>query len=187
MSKSLGNIYTLDTLEEKGIEPIAYKLLCFSSHYRNKLNFTFDGVISANTSLIRLREGYQKHLIGTEKIDQQEIKELEEKFHKAINDDLNIPMAMSIVWDVIRKQNKSKQYAQLLLKFDQVLGLDIEKEQKEEEKLPEEIQELVNERQKARQEKNWEKSDQIRDIIIEKGYNIKDTKDGMIIEHLGTY
>lgn len=62
MSKSLGNIYTLDNLEERGIEPIAYKLLCFSSHYRNKLNFTFEGVKAANTSLIRLKEGYKKHL-----------------------------------------------------------------------------------------------------------------------------
>ena len=62
MSKSLGNIYTLDTLKEKGIEPLSYKLLCFSSHYRNKLNFTFEGAISANISLMRLKEGYRKHL-----------------------------------------------------------------------------------------------------------------------------
>ena len=62
MSKSLGNIYTLKDLEAKGIDPIAYKLLCFSSHYRNKLNFTFEGIEASNTSLKRLRDGYQTHL-----------------------------------------------------------------------------------------------------------------------------
>lgn len=92
-----------------------------------------------------------------------------------------MPIAISIVWDIIRTSNKSKQYADLLLKFDKVLGLQINKQKTEEIKIPEEIQKLISERQKARQEKNWEKSDQIRDIIIEKGYNIKDTKDGMIV------
>ena len=62
MSKSLGNIYTLDTLKEKGIEPLAYKAILFFITYRNKLNFTFEGAIASNTSLIRLKDGYQKHL-----------------------------------------------------------------------------------------------------------------------------
>jgi len=62
MSKSLGNIYTIETLKEKGIDPIAYKLFCYSSHYRNNLNFTFEGVEAANVSLMRLREGFRKHL-----------------------------------------------------------------------------------------------------------------------------
>ncbi|MCI8396525.1 MAG: cysteine--tRNA ligase [Clostridia bacterium] len=180
MSKSLGNTYTLDILQEKGIEPLAYKLFCYTSHYRNKLNFTFEGAKSAETSLIRLREGYQKHLEGTEKIETSEIKELEEKFETAINDDLNMPVAISVVWDIIKNPKKSKQLAELLKKFDQILGIEIDK--KEEIEIPEEIKELIEQRNKARQEKDWEKSDQIRDKIKEKGYIIKDTKDGITIE-----
>ncbi len=183
MSKSLGNIYTLDTISEKGIDAVAYKLFCFSSHYRNKLNFTFEGLEAANTSLIRLREGYQKHLNGNEEIENKEINELEEKFHKAINDDLNMPIAMSIVWDIIKNNRKSKKFAKLLLKFDEVLGLKIGEETKKQEiELPEEIIKLVEERKKARQDKNWELSDELRDKIQEKGYIIKDTKNNMSIE-----
>ena len=182
MSKSLGNIYTLDTLAEKGIDPIAYKIFCFSSHYRNKLNFTFDGAISANTSLLRLREGYRKHLNGTEEVPQDVLDDLEEKFHSAINDDLNMPIAMSFVWDAIRYPKKSKQIADLLLKFDSVLGIKIDEESNTELDLPEEIKKLVEERKIARENKNWELSDKIRDIIQEKGYIIKDSKNGMSIE-----
>ncbi len=182
MSKSLGNIYTLDTLAEKGIDPIAYKLFCFSSHYRNKLNFTFEGAISANTSLMRLREGYQKHLNGTEEVSQDVLDDLEEKFHKAINDDLNMPIAMSYVWDAIRIPKKSKQVADLLLKFDRVLGIKIDEKTETKLDIPEEIQKLLDERKIARENKNWELSDKIRDIIQEKGYIIKDSKNGVSIE-----
>lgn len=184
MSKSLGNIYTIDTIEEKGIEPIAYKLFCFSSHYRNKLNFTFETLESANIALKRLKEGYKKHLEGTEKIDGKKIDEFEEKFHRAINDDLNMPLAMSIVWEVIKLPNKSKQIAELLLKFDKVLGLEIDKETESNLEVPEEIKKLIEERKKAREEKNFEMSDKLRDIIKEKGYIIKDSKDGMTVEKI---
>ena len=183
MSKSLGNIYTLDTLKEKDIEPLAYKLLCFSSHYRNKLNFTFKGAISANTSLQRLREGYKKHLEGTENIEEKVINDFEEKFHSAINDDLNMPIAMSVVWDVVRYPKKSKALANLLLKFDSIMGLNIDKEEEKKE-IPEEIQKLLEERKIARENKDWELSDKIRDIIKEKGYIIKDSQKGMIVEKL---
>ncbi len=183
MSKSLGNIYTLDTLKEKDIEPLAYKLLCFSSHYRNKLNFTFEGAMSANTSLQRLREGYKKHLEGTEDVEEEVISDFEEKFHSAINDDLNMPIAMSVVWDVVRYPKKSKALANLLLKFDGIMGLNINKEEEREE-LPEEIQKLLEERKIARENKDWELSDKIRDIIKEKGYIIKDSQKGMIVEKL---
>ena len=183
MSKSLGNIYTLDTLKEKDIEPLAYKLLCFSSHYRNKLNFTFEGAMSANTSLQRLREGYKKHLEGTEDVEEEVINDFEEKFHSAINDDLNMPIAMSVVWDVVRYPKKSKALANLLLKFDSIMGLNIDKEEEKEE-IPEEIQKLLEERKIARENKDWELSDKIRDIIKEKGYIIKDSQKGMIVEKL---
>jgi cysteinyl-tRNA synthetase len=188
MSKSLGNTYTLDQLQKKGIEPLAYKLFCFTAHYRTKLNFTFETALSTQTALTRLREGFAKHLEGTEKIENEKIKEYENKFLETINDDLNIPAAMGIVWEIIRSPQKSKQYADLLLEFDRVLGLDLENSKKylEESKkveIPEEIQELLEKRKQARQEKNWTLSDEIRDAIKEKGYSIKDGKDGsMTIE-----
>lgn len=182
MSKSLGNIYTVDTLIEKGIDPIAYKLFCFSSHYRNKLNFTFEAIDATNKSLARLREGYQNHLNGEDEVSQREIDEFEAKFEEAINDDLNMPSAMGIVWEAVRYPKKSKQIADLLLKFDEVLGIKIDEKTKKDTDIPEEIMKLVEERNQARKDKNWELSDKLRDIIKEKGYIIIDSKEGVSVE-----
>lgn len=186
MSKSLGNIYTLKTLAENGIEPLAYKLFCFSSHYRNKLNFTFEGVKSYQKALERLRNGYEKHLTGTATVQESKLKEYENKFHEAINDDLNIPLAMSTVWEVIREENKSVQYAKLIEKFDEVLGLDLKNYKKYQTKVdvPEEVQKLVEKRTLARKEKNWAESDKLRDEIKNLGYSVKDTANGVEIEKI---
>ena len=185
MSKSLGNIYTLKTLEDNGIEPLAFKLFCFSAHYRNKLNFTFDGVKAQVKALERLRDGYKKHLEGNEE-EEEKIKEYENRLHEAINDDLNMPLAMGVVWEVIREEKKSKKYAELIEKFDEVLGLDLKNYQnyQKEIEIPENIKELIEKRNQARKEKNWEESDKIRDEIQKLGYNIKDTKEGIKIEKL---
>ena len=187
MSKSLGNTYTLDQLQEKGIEPLAYKMFCYTAHYRTKLNFTFEGALSTQKALNRLREGYLTHLQNDEKIDEEEIKEYKQRFLDAVNDDLNMPLAMGIVWEVVRNNKKSKQFAELLLEFDRILGLDLENskkylEEQENVELPKEILELVEQRKIARENKDWAESDRIRDVLKEKGYTVKDTKEGQIIE-----
>ncbi len=189
MSKSLGNTYRLKDLQDKGIEPLAYKLFCYSSHYRNKLNFTFEGVKSSQIALNRLREGYLKNLESKEIEDNidEKITEFENRFHEAINDDLNMPVAMGVVWEIIRNNIKSKEFAKLLEKFDEVLGLDIKKSKQylqKEIEVPQEINEMIEKRNKAKLEKNWEEADKIRDEIKEKGYIIKDTKNGVEIEKI---
>lgn len=182
MSKSLNNLYTLKDLEEKGYEPLVYRMFNFTSNYRAQINFTFEAMDSAKTALNRLREGYLKHAEGNDDVSDEIIKEYEEKFLEAINDDLNMPVAMSVVWDVVKNTNKSKKLQNLLLKFDEVLGLDLKNYKKEENVLPEEIENLVEERNMARTNKNWAESDRIRDILIEKGYTVKDSKEGTIVE-----
>lgn len=187
MSKSLGNTYTLDQLQEKGIEPLAYKMFCYTAHYRTKLNFTFEGALSTQKALNRLREGYLTHLQNDEKVEKTEIKEYKQRFLDAVNDDLNMPLAMGVVWEVVRNNKKSKQFADLLLEFDKILGLDLVNskkylEEQEKVELPEEIKELVEQRKIARENKNWAESDRIRDLLKEKGYTVKDTKEGQIIE-----
>ena len=189
MSKSLGNTYTLDQLQEKGIEPLSYRLFCYTAHYRTKLNFTFETALSTQKALNRLREGYIAHTMSEEKVSDELLELYRQKFIDAVNDDLNMPLAMGIVWEVVRNQTKSKQFADLLVEFDKVLGLDIENSKKyidEQEKieLPDEIIDLVNQRKESRENKNWAESDRIRDLLKEKGYIVKDTKDGMTIELL---
>ena len=183
MSKSLNNLYTLSDLKEKGYDALVYRMFNFGSNYRNKINFTWEAMNAAKVALSRLKEGYKKHNEGTEDIEESVISEYEEKFHEAINDDLNMPVAMSVVWDVIKNPIKSKKLAELLIKFDTVLGLEIDKEV-EKQDIPEEIKELIEKRKTARENKDWDLSDILREQIKEKGYLVKDSKDGMEVEKL---
>lgn len=182
MSKSLNNLYTLQDLAEKGYEPLVYRMFNFTSNYRNKINFTWEAMDSAKVALGRLREGYLKHAEGNETISHDTIKDFENRFLNAINDDLNMPVAMSVVWEVVKFTKKSKQLQDLLLKFDAVLGFNLANYQKETQEFPKEILELVAQRDEARQNKNWAESDRIRDLLINQGYLVKDTKQGTIIE-----
>lgn len=182
MSKSLGNVYLLDDIVNRGYDPLVYRLFNFSCHYKGKLNFTWEGIEAASVALNRLREGYQKHLAGNADVSDEVVVEIENKFHQAINDDLNMPLAMSAVWEAVKYQDKSPKMAKLLEKFDTVLGLKIT--EKKEEKIPQEILDLVEQRKIARQDKNWAESDRLRDLIAEKGYGVKDTKDGVEVSKL---
>ena len=135
-------------------------------------------------SLFRTESGWMldgNNIVKEEKA-QSLIEEFEDKFHKAINDDLNMPIAMSVVWDVIRYNKKSKDLAKLLLKFDEVLGLKIDEKVQNSLEIPEEVTKLIEERKVARENKDWKLSDELRDRIKEKGYIIKDSKEGMQIE-----
>ena len=188
MSKSLGNVYLIKDIKDRGYDPIVYKLLCYSCSYRIKLNFTWEGMEATSKSLDRLRNGYKIHKEGKEKLDEEDRKKLEEiehNFHEAINDDMNMPLAMSYVWEAVRYSKKSQEVADLLLKFDTVLGLKIDKEPEQEKvEIPQDVLDLMEQRKQARQEKNWTESDRLRDLIKEKGYEVKDTKDGMNISKI---
>ena len=188
MSKSLGNVYLIKDIKDRGYDPIVYKLLCYSCSYRIKLNFTWEGMEATSKSLDRLRNGYKIHKEGKEKLDEEDRKKLEEiehNFHEAINDDMNMPLAMSYVWEAVRYSKKSQEVADLLLKFDTVLGLKIDKAPEQEKvEIPQDVLDLMEQRKQTRQEKNWAESDRLRDLIKEKGYEVKDTKDGMNISKI---
>ena len=178
MSKSLGNVYLLKDIINKGYDPLVYRLFTYSGHYRNKLNFTWDGIESTSKSLERLKNGYQVHKNGTDILDENDKKQLsriEEEFHKAINDDMNMPLAMSFVWETIRYPKKSTEIANLLLKFDTVLGLKIDEPiQKQEQEMPQDVLEMIEERKIARQNKDWAKADGLREKIRNMGYEVRD-------------
>ena len=187
MSKSLGNTYTLDELEKHEIEPLAYKLFCYTAHYRTKLNFTFESAISSQKALNRLREGYLKHVNSKEEISNEAIQQYKSRFIEAINDDLNMPLAMGIIWELVRNDIKSEKIAKLIEEFDEVLGLDIKNSdkyisQQKKIELPEEVEDLIKQRTLARENKDWSLSDKIRDELKQMGYNVKDSKEGMTVE-----
>jgi cysteinyl-tRNA synthetase len=186
MSKSLGNTYTIETLKEKGFDPLAFRYMCLNAHYRNKLNFTWDVMESSQVSYARFVEGVHSHKDGKDKIDAAVVSEFLSDFEDAINDDLNIPKALGIAWNAVRYGKKSQQIFELLTRMNKIFGFDLDKSKAEnnEPEVAPEIQALVDERQQARKDKNWKRSDDIRDELKAKGIVIEDTAAGAKVKYL---
>ena len=185
MSKSLGNVYKLDDLVKRGIEPLAYRFFTYTSHYRNKLNFTWDAIKAAQISLDRLRELTLSHKGVDTKIDKQKLEEFENRFKNALNDDLNMPASLAVAFEVAKEHEKSNDYYLLLKKFDTVLSLNIDlKKQEEKIKIPEEIKDILQERKEARDKKDFKTSDILRDKLKSLGYIVIDSKEGQKIEKI---
>jgi len=181
MGKSEGNFITLSVLEEKGYNPLAYRYFCFTAHYRSPLKFTWSAIDSAQRALNRLYENIKKY----PREDVEFHKEYEEKFHLAINDDLDMPKAISILWELIRDDTITPEVKRAtLIQFDKVLGLSLDNPPEIKIDVPEEIWNLLEEREIARKEKNWERADKIREEIKNRGYIIEDTPQGPRIKKL---
>ena len=174
MSKSSGEFLRLQVLIDKGYDPLAYRFFCFSASYRAKLNFNWEGMDGAATALTRLRSAvYELGEPGA--VDEN----LLDQFCAAINDDLNMPRAIALAWDVLRSDRPAAVKKATLLHFDRVYGLRLgEWQPKEDEKISAAYQVLLAERQKARAEKRWKDADAIRDQINAAGYEVIDTPQG---------
>jgi len=170
MSKSQGNIYTISELEKKGFKPLVFRYFCLGAHYRTQLDFTIDNLQNAQNYYKRL-----KNIISEIKDDKKENEEYLEEFEKAMNDDLNTPEALQVLWKLVRDEKASGKI-QIIKKIDSVFGLDLLK--KEKISIPSEIKKLVDEREKARANKDWKKADELRNKIKELGYQISDTENG---------
>ncbi len=184
MSKSLGNVYTVSDLEKKGYLPLDFRYFCLNAHYRKKLNFTFEGMDAAHTSYERLRNALYAHKMSPAATDPAILDDLMKKFKGAVEDDMNIPFALGVLWDAV-KLPKSKDVYKLALEFDKVLGLSLDKvtaPAPEKIDVPADIAALAEARFAAKKEKNWAEADRLRAEIAAKGYAIKDTKDGYEIE-----
>lgn len=183
MSKSLGNAFTLTELMEKGYSPMVCRYFCLNVQYRQKINFTFESMDGAKTAYERLGGLLLQHKASQTKTDEKVTKKYLAEFEKAINDDLNIPLALGVLWTML-KEDKSADIYQLALKMDKVFGLrlsEFEPKKEESAELPDEVALIAEERATVRAEKNWKLSDELRDLLDEKGYAVKDTKDGQLI------
>ena len=176
MSKSKGNIITLSDVKD----PLSYRYLCLTAHYRSKLNYSEESIEGARISLNKLRDKINELNLSSEPKN-PELKEIYiKKFLDYISNDLDMPKALALVWDIIKDDHISdKEKYDLILDFDKVFSLNLKQEKIE---VPEEIVSLANEREVYRKEKNFEKSDEIRKIIENKGYTIKDEEGGFLIK-----
>ena len=182
MGKSLGNAYTLQDLEKKGYELLALRYFYLTGHYQKPLNFTWEGLEAAQNSLKNLREIINdladtdtgRNELSSDKL--QKIDKLRSKFSEAINNNLNMPEALSTAWEAAKSNIPSTDKLDLLYLFDEILGLDLRKFALT--KVPDELMLLAQKRINMRQKGEFEKADQIRKKIEERGYKIKDTSDG---------
>ena len=186
MSKSLRNVYTISDLKQKGFEALDFKYFCLNTHYSKKINFTFEGLKASAMGFKKLKANLQEHKEGENKVSIETINEYKQKFLEAINEDLNFPLALGVVWTMLKNEPKSKDVYNLMLEFDKALGLNLSESQVENEQqtIPQNVKDLAEARLVVRQQKNWEESDRLRDKILELGYKIKDSKYGYELEKL---
>lgn len=176
MAKSEGNFVTLKTLVDKGFNPLAFRYLTLTAHYRTKLNFTWDALTASQNALNNLYQeisGYDEPKVGCA--------EFEQRFLEAINDDLDMPKALAVTHDLIRSEYPGHAKLQSLLKFDQVLGLRL-KEVWEANKAPDKIKKLAAERENARKTSDFTRADELREEIEADDYLIDDTSGGPVIK-----
>ncbi len=188
MSRSIGNVILLSTLKEWGIEPMAYRYLLLTAHYRSKINFTDESITAAQHGLNNLRADLAS-LPATETGNVEagaspaltdEAQRVRDAFHTAINDDLDLPTALSITREVARNGKIAPaERRRLILDFDRVLGLRLDTvEAKTPRALSDEVLALVRQRDEARAARDWKRSDQIRDDLLARGYEVRDTPKG---------
>ncbi|MCI8595778.1 MAG: cysteine--tRNA ligase [Clostridia bacterium] len=187
MSKSLGNTYTIDNLIERGYSPLAFRYFCLNAHYRKKLNFTFEGMDAAQTAYNRLLEILYKHKTATENTEPQKLDGYIKEFRSAVEDDLNLPLALGVLWTMTKEKPSNDIYKTALL-FDEVLGLDLKAakapEKANDEPVPDEVKALAEKRLAARKNKNWAESDRLREQIAALGYSVTDGKDGFTLKKI---
>lgn len=195
MSKSLGNFFTLRDLLKKGYNSRAIRYLLLSTHYRQQLNFTEEGIKAAENAVQRLNDFIIKlksiKKDSSNKKIKKSIQEAKAGFETEMDDDLNISNALAVIFDFVKKINTlimkddigkkdAEEAIKLMEDFDKVIGvIDFEKE-----KIPETIKKLTQEREKARKEKDYEKADKLRVEIKKKGYDLKDTKEGPVLSKI---
>jgi len=200
MSKSLGNFYTLRDLLKMGYSWRAIRYFLLSGHYRQKINLTFQSLKGAENSIERIKTFIEKVNQGQEvKISSRNLKfiknlllKTEKDFEEAMDDDLNTPEALSVVFNLIKEINKiekidgktARQVLNLINKFDAVLGLKLLEIEKGKTEISEEIKKLTKERENYRKKGDWQKADEVRKKINDLGYQIEDTKEGPKIKKL---
>lgn len=177
MSKSLKNTYTNKDIKEKGFEPLAFRYLCLTAHYRDKLNFTWESLGGAANALNNLRE-----IVREWESPNVIANEMWQSFLDALNNDLNTPQALAILWEMVKADLPNSQKAAIILEMDKILGLGLEEYLGKKLDVPADVMELVEKRENARKSKDFKKSDEIRKEIADLGYTVEDTPNGPVVK-----
>lgn len=176
MSKSKGEFLTLSVLKEKGYDPLAYRYLCLTSHYRKPLVFSYEILDNASLSYQKLKQRVQS--LKTEENPNETIyQEYNQKFKEYLEDDLNTSNAITLIYDLLKSDvDNGTKYA-LIRSWDKVLSLNLCEEKEISESLKKYIEEKIEERKKAKEEKNYALADQIREELLKQNIILKDTRE----------
>lgn len=174
MSKSKENFYTREDFYKRNISPLAFRYLNFQVHYRTEMNFTWKSLQAAQNALERLydiaQELPQPGGAGCIEFDRD--------FQDAVSNDLNMPKALSLVWEMLRSKNSDRDKAASLYMMDQILGLKIADHVTAMRTISPDVTELISEREEMRRQKRYPDADRLRKAIEAKGYMVKDREDG---------
>lgn len=183
MSKSKGEFLTVSLLEEKGYDPLAYRLFCLQSHYRKPLMFSYEALDQAAGTYKKLK----KRIADLSKegvVDQEAVKEYKEKFVDAVGNDVNTSMGITLLYDVLKADLGDATKRAIIGSFDEVLSLDLLKEETAQDtgvdaELESYVLGKIEERKAAKKEKNFALADAIRNELLEKGIVLEDTREGV--------
>lgn len=180
MAKSGEGFITLQTLLDKGYDALDYRFFCLGAHYRSKLNFSWEALDGARNSWNNLKEKIKEFRAKNQSMKSDTAEKHKKDFFAAITDDLNLPIALSTVWAVVKDDTMgTKERLNLLEDFDQVLGLGIEEVHAVKEKpLAPELQALLDRREEARKKKDFKTSDRLRQELLERGIQVFDLPSG---------
>lgn len=188
IAKSLGNGIRLQNLIDEGYSPLIYRYWLLTGHYRSAMNFTFEALQGAKQALFRLKRFIIEECKNAEGTINEEYRV---RFHTAINDDLDTPKAIALMWEIVKDTSLTPgEKVATLKEFDSVLDIGLSDEVSDvarelgivgKDEIPEEVQDLLNQREVARTTHNWDESDRLREAINLKGYIVEDTPQGQKI------
>lgn len=182
MSKSNGEFLTVDLLENKGYNPLSYRLFCLGSHYKNQLVFTYESLDSAENAYNKLINKVKSIKKDDSIVDTIEFDKYNNQFKDALADNLNTSNALTVLYDVLKSDINNNTKLSLIESFDKVLSLDLLKEDKIDEKVVSYINEMIEKRKEAKINKDFALADSIRNELMEKGIILKDTREGTTFE-----
>ena len=186
MSKSKGAVLTVSVLQEKGYDPLVYRFFCLQSHYRKPLEFSFEALDQAATAFNKLVKRVSE-LKNEGEVDEVVKMDLEGKFLDAVSNDLNTSMAITVLYDALKADTTDATKLALVESFDKVLSLDLVEHAKKlkeggmdvDPELLKYIEEQIAKRTEAKKNKDFATADAIRDELMQKGIEIKDTREGV--------
>jgi len=197
MSKSLGNLFTIEDIQERGYHPLALRLLFLTAHYRSEMNFSWENLAGAQKSYERLISLMMSHQQDRGEVSQgEEIGDYRHRFFDLMENDLKTSEAVAVLWEVTKSDLPDTAKVELLLEFDQVLGLGLDRAEEanqelgnegvEETKLPAEVKSILDQRQQARNTQAWALADELRQQLQSMGYEVTDEAKGQRVRQLKT-